>query len=270
MNDFGGYLKKERISRNISLEEISKSTKISVRFLSALEANRLEEIGAPVHIKGFIKSYAKYLNLDINEVLFAYESYIKNTTPFLKEENNKKSKKGNNKILFLFFTFLLILIVGLHLIFQPEYLKSLELTKWFHYIFYNYDYEKKTSNLLFDPQGFICDEQPASMRLIAIAYEDMIIYIQVDDCNLMPISLSKGEIFRIEASKSFYVKLDYGDAVQFMYNYIPLDLIHGSKGELIEFTLPKMLSKLSTDPRKETEQIAFKEEKEKWLNRLIR
>lgn len=70
---FGEYLARERKLRNISLEEISQRTKISMKVLQALEASRWEELPADVYVRGFLRSYARYVGLDENEVLLRYE-----------------------------------------------------------------------------------------------------------------------------------------------------------------------------------------------------
>ena len=65
----GEYLKRERESRQISLKEISEATKISVARLRLIEENRFDELPAEVFVKGFIKNYAEYVGLDMNEVM---------------------------------------------------------------------------------------------------------------------------------------------------------------------------------------------------------
>ncbi|MCP2519857.1 helix-turn-helix domain-containing protein [Candidatus Aminicenantes bacterium AC-335-A11] len=72
MYNFGEELKKEREARNISLEEISKATKIHINFLRAIEENNFEALPGEFFIKNFIKAYANYLGLDEREVLNRY------------------------------------------------------------------------------------------------------------------------------------------------------------------------------------------------------
>lgn len=69
---FGEELRRERLIREVSLEEISAATKISVRLLTALEASDLSKLPAPVFTRGFIRSYARHLGLDPDEMVNAY------------------------------------------------------------------------------------------------------------------------------------------------------------------------------------------------------
>ncbi|MGD1009630.1 MAG: RodZ domain-containing protein [Candidatus Aminicenantales bacterium] len=72
MATLGQELKKERESRNISLDEMASATKIVGRYLAALEEDRLDTMPGGFFIKGIIRTYAKYLGLDENEVLHKY------------------------------------------------------------------------------------------------------------------------------------------------------------------------------------------------------
>jgi len=64
---FGEELRRERLVREVSLEEISASTKISIRLLTALEASDVAKLPAPVFTRGFIRAYARHLGLDPDE-----------------------------------------------------------------------------------------------------------------------------------------------------------------------------------------------------------
>ncbi len=69
----GQYLKRERESRTVSLEELSKGTRISCPFLEALEKDDFSFFPQRVFIPGFLKGYARYVGLDIKEVLGRYQ-----------------------------------------------------------------------------------------------------------------------------------------------------------------------------------------------------
>ncbi len=69
----GQYLKRERESRTVSLEELSQGTRISRPFLEALEKDDFSLFPQRVFIPGFLKGYARYVGLDIKEVLGRYQ-----------------------------------------------------------------------------------------------------------------------------------------------------------------------------------------------------
>lgn len=69
MDTLGTYLRHERELRQISLEEISQTTRIPLRTLQQLEDDDLERMPGEVFVRGFLKSYARSVGLDIEDVL---------------------------------------------------------------------------------------------------------------------------------------------------------------------------------------------------------
>lgn len=74
--NFGAELRREREMRNISVREISDTTKISTRFLQAIESGDYAALPAPVFTRGFIREYAGYLGLDGEEMVERYMAII--------------------------------------------------------------------------------------------------------------------------------------------------------------------------------------------------
>ena len=72
MASFGEELKRERELRDISLKEISEATKISIRFLEALEQNNFDVLPGGVFNRGFIRAYARFIGVDGEEMVNAY------------------------------------------------------------------------------------------------------------------------------------------------------------------------------------------------------
>lgn len=73
MASFGENLKREREMRGVTLQEISAATKISVRFLEAVEAEDFGLLPGGIFTRSFIRTYAKYLGLDEELVLAEYQ-----------------------------------------------------------------------------------------------------------------------------------------------------------------------------------------------------
>jgi cytoskeleton protein RodZ len=64
MGSFGEKLRRERELRGVSLREIADGTKISVRFLQALEEDKVEALPGGLFPRAFAKQYALFLGLD--------------------------------------------------------------------------------------------------------------------------------------------------------------------------------------------------------------
>lgn len=64
MGSFGENLRREREVRGVTLREIAEGTKISVRFLQALEEDRVEVLPGGIFPRAFVRQYALFLGLD--------------------------------------------------------------------------------------------------------------------------------------------------------------------------------------------------------------
>ena len=73
MSAFGENLRREREMRGVSLEEISSATKISIRFLEAIEREDFSKLPGGIFSRSFIRSYARYLGLDEERVVAEYQ-----------------------------------------------------------------------------------------------------------------------------------------------------------------------------------------------------
>jgi cytoskeleton protein RodZ len=73
MASVGAHLRELRTRRGISLEEISRSTRVLTQYLEALETDRYEALPAPVFTKGFIRAYCQALGVPPDESLAIYE-----------------------------------------------------------------------------------------------------------------------------------------------------------------------------------------------------
>jgi cytoskeletal protein RodZ len=117
MASLGQDLKRERELRGISLKEISSSTKISLRFLEALEEDRLDIIPGNFFIKAILRSYAKFIGLEEDYVLNKfYEASLELEQSQESKQIKRKTRPGikkNVKKLIYFTTLIIILVIFL-------------------------------------------------------------------------------------------------------------------------------------------------------------
>ncbi len=66
--EIGPILRAARLKRGQSLEAVAQQTRISKRFLEALEENRFEQFPAVVYLRGFLKSYCEHLDVNFEEI----------------------------------------------------------------------------------------------------------------------------------------------------------------------------------------------------------
>lgn len=77
----GEKLQRERLRNRLSLEDVSAATKISVRFLKAIEAEDFEVLPGLIFSRNFVKQYAGFLKLDPAPLLELLPHFDLETAP---------------------------------------------------------------------------------------------------------------------------------------------------------------------------------------------
>ena len=87
---FYSHYKKIRRERKISLEDISRRTKIDVKYLKFLESGKFVEIPG-IYTKLFFKAYINEIGCDIDEALDSLENFLnKKRFKDISQETDKK------------------------------------------------------------------------------------------------------------------------------------------------------------------------------------
>ena len=107
----GEKISQKRKKKRRKVRGISKKLNISTEFLDFIEKGNFLKIPEHVPRLGFVKSYAKYLGVDISSELSQIDSIKLNS---VKDKSKKFSfDKGLKKFIFffLFFTFFIIILL---------------------------------------------------------------------------------------------------------------------------------------------------------------
>ncbi len=68
----GERFRAAREARGLSLSDVSEQIRIRSVYLAAIEEENWSAIGAPVYVRGFLRTYARFLGLDPEEVVSAF------------------------------------------------------------------------------------------------------------------------------------------------------------------------------------------------------
>jgi cytoskeletal protein RodZ len=68
----GEMLKRKREERGVELTQIAEATRISVRFLRAIEENDFKSLPGGLFTRSFIRAYARYVGMDENAAVALY------------------------------------------------------------------------------------------------------------------------------------------------------------------------------------------------------
>jgi len=93
MASLGQELKRERELRAISIKDISGQTRINVRYLQALEDDKLDQLPGTFFIKSVLRSYSKCIGVDENYFVNKYHEDV------LIQENAEEKERRDSEFI---------------------------------------------------------------------------------------------------------------------------------------------------------------------------
>lgn len=110
----GERLKKVRLDKGLSLENVEEQIKIRAKYLRALEDEDWDAFPGMAYVSGFLKSYAKFLGISPEPLLAAYknETKVKNKKEPITAKKEVKFKKVYFTPTILLVGFLAIAFLG--------------------------------------------------------------------------------------------------------------------------------------------------------------
>ena len=73
MDELGNILREAREAKGLTLSEVQDKTRISTKFLTAMENGQYNLLPTPIHVRGYLRNYARFLDLDPVPLLERYE-----------------------------------------------------------------------------------------------------------------------------------------------------------------------------------------------------
>ncbi len=86
----GEKLIKFRSEARLTVADMSKATKIQAKYIEALEAGHYEKLPADVYVRGYLRGYARYLNIDESMLVRLYDQE-RNISSNIRPEAPKKN-----------------------------------------------------------------------------------------------------------------------------------------------------------------------------------
>jgi cytoskeletal protein RodZ len=82
MSTVAEQLRSAREEQKLNIYQVAEITKIKTDHIRALEAGQYDAFSAPVYIRGFVRTYAKALKLDVGQVTAALDAELARTDKF--------------------------------------------------------------------------------------------------------------------------------------------------------------------------------------------
>ena len=122
MESIGQYLRQHREQRAMSVEEVSRATRIPVANLERLENDHFDDLPGEVFVRGFLKAYARALHLPVDDVLARYTSSrrVTNVTPLPMTSPIQKTQSRRFGVAIAFVVLLILFTVALSIVLKPR------------------------------------------------------------------------------------------------------------------------------------------------------
>lgn len=123
MEPVGQYLRRHREARRMSLEEVARATRVPLSSMERLEAGQFDELPGEVFVRGFLKSYARAVDLPSEEVLARYTASRRmawvqplplSTTP------SRPARSGRFGVAIAFVLLLFLFALALSIVLKPR------------------------------------------------------------------------------------------------------------------------------------------------------
>ncbi len=103
VQELGQLLREARERKGVTLADAQQATKIRLSFLQALESEDFSVLPPPFYIRGFIKTYAVYLNLDPRTTVQLFDETLENahTSRMVEQQTPPSADSGGRAMISL-------------------------------------------------------------------------------------------------------------------------------------------------------------------------
>lgn len=109
----GELLRVQREAAGLSFATVGEALHLTVHYVKALENDDYAKLPGLTFVKGYFKSYARFLNMDVDLVISCYENYVKELGDQVSEqEHSYRVRKRNDQVVIWAVIAGLILVAG--------------------------------------------------------------------------------------------------------------------------------------------------------------
>ncbi|MET0412220.1 MAG: helix-turn-helix domain-containing protein [Polyangiaceae bacterium] len=123
MESVGQFLRRQREARGMSLEEIARATRVPLASMERLEAGQFDELPGEVFVRGFLKSYARAVEIPIDEALARYTASrrVAWVTPLpISSAPPRSARSGRFGVAIAFVLLLFLFALALSIVLKPR------------------------------------------------------------------------------------------------------------------------------------------------------
>jgi cytoskeleton protein RodZ len=110
--DFGSVLSQAREAQNFTVDEINMHLKIPVQILIDIEASDVDALPASTYTQGYLRNYAKFLEISEENVLNLYNNTVPNAQITELKPRSSLFKKRNKQLPLIKLVTTLLMVIG--------------------------------------------------------------------------------------------------------------------------------------------------------------
>jgi len=221
----GEFLRRERELRHISLDNVAERTKISRRYLEAIEEERYDRLPGETFARGFIRSYAQSIGLDPEDTLLIYNhSRMVHDVAPLRTERLAPARRAWNEHFLLWLLVAGVVIVGGVLVSAVGFLDGPGLLRWAS------SPPPETANTL---------SAGAPLMLTVIADSDTWLRVTIDEQEAQDLVLRAGQSTKWIGRERFILSIGNARATHLRLNGRDLTIPQPAQSILRQYTISR-------------------------------
>ena len=122
MESVGQYLRQQREAKAMSIEEVARATRVPMSSVERLESDQFDELPGEVFVRGFMKSYARAVGLDPDDVLARYTASrrVAWVTPLPISSPTRPARSRRYGVAIAFVLLLILFTLALSIVLKPR------------------------------------------------------------------------------------------------------------------------------------------------------
>jgi cytoskeletal protein RodZ len=122
MESVGQYLRQQREAKAMSIEEVARATRVPMSSVERLESDQFDELPGEVFVRGFMRSYARAVGLDPDEVLAHYTASrrVAWVTPLPISSPTRPARSKRYGVAIAFVLLLILFTLALSIVLKPR------------------------------------------------------------------------------------------------------------------------------------------------------
>jgi cytoskeletal protein RodZ len=122
MQTVGNYLRQQREAKGMSIEEVARATRVPMSSVERLESDQFDELPGEVFVRGFMKSYARAVSLDSDDVLARYTASrrVAWVTPLPISSPTRPARTRRYGVAIAFVLLLILFTLALSIVLKPR------------------------------------------------------------------------------------------------------------------------------------------------------